>query len=84
MNSQESRARNPAELEAELSHLANINQSSNAQISVEQYQRMQNRINVLTQELKKYKKQAEQDDDGINRYEQRRHRRHHKGKKNTF
>lgn len=45
---------------------------------------MQQRINQLTQELRRYKHQHEHDTNAVDKDSTRRHRRHDKGKKNTF
>jgi len=51
---------------------------------MQQYNAMQQRIAVLTAELKKYKYRYEQDNNVMNKNESRQHRRHDKGKKHSF
>jgi hypothetical protein len=68
----------------ELSQLAQASTEPSAGISREQYLAMQQRIAVLTAELKRYKYQNAQDSNSVDTGETRRHQRHDKGQKHNF
>jgi hypothetical protein len=82
---QQQQPRDPAQVAAELSQLTAASTNADGTVSVEQYQRMHQRIAALTDELKRYKYLHEQDGSGeVDRSAQQKHRRHYHGKKNTF
>ena len=72
------------QLDAELNRLATAASNPNGAITQQQYMAMQQRIAMLTAELRKYKQQSALDNNTVDTTETRRHHRHDKKKKNTF